>query len=416
MGPEEGTSVGKRSSRDIRSESRLDVLHALLSAGTSTRGELAQVTGLSIATVATIVQELRGEGLVADAGSSALGAGRPTTMLRVNGDRGRILGIDVAETYVRAIVFDAALEQVGSVEVPMDESLPSVGSVTESIVRAVDTALSETGVDRAHVLGAGVALPGLISAEESADAVAPRWAARNVEVLHRLRERIGLPLVVENPLKAIATAELWFGRGRTASSMVIANLGTGVGAGIVLERKILRGATHSAGEWGHAVLVLDGRSCRCGRLGCVEAYVGAPGIQQTLREIAPDHELARVPQREFIDGLARTHRESGGDPVVEEVLERTAHYLGVALGDLASIIDPEVMMLTGWTAWTLGDDLVDPTKAELQRRAPAGATTGVELGVSTVRGSSVAIGMATLAFERFLGDVGLSTTRLPLAL
>ncbi|MDQ1127370.1 Sugar kinase of the NBD/HSP70 family, may contain an N-terminal HTH domain [Microbacterium sp. LKL04] len=408
--------VAKRSSRDIRSESRLDVLHALLSAGTSTRNELAQTTGLSVATVATIVQDLRGEDLVVDAGSSALGAGRPTTMLRVNGERGRILGIDVAETYVRAIVFDASLEEIGSVEVPMDESLPSASSVTESIVRAVDTALREKAIDRERVLGAGIALPGLISAEESADAVAPRWAARNVEVLRQLRERIGLPLVVENPLKAIATAELWFGRGRTASSMVIANLGTGVGAGIVLEGKILRGATHSAGEWGHAVLVLDGRACRCGRRGCVEAYVGAPGIQVTLREIAPDHPLAIVPQREFVDGLASAHRKPGGDPVVDEVLTRTAHYLGVALGDLASIIDPEVLMLTGWTAWILGDDLVEPTKRELQRRAPVGATAPVDLGVSTVRGSSVAIGMATLAFERFLGDVGLSTTRLPLAL
>ncbi|MFJ6679321.1 ROK family protein [Microbacterium sp. NPDC091382] len=408
--------VGKRSSRDIRSESRLDVLHGLLSAGTSTRNELAQTTGLSVATVATIVQELRAEDLVVDAGSSALGAGRPTTMLRVNGERGRILGIDVAETYVRAIVFDVSLEEVGSVEVPMDESLPSATSVTESIVRAVDTALRETAVSRDRVLGAGIALPGLISAEESADAVAPRWAARNVEVLRQLRERIGLPLVVENPLKAIATAELWFGRGRTAASMVIANLGTGVGAGIVLEGKILRGATHSAGEWGHAVLVLDGRTCRCGRQGCVEAYVGAPGIQATLREIAPDHALAVVPQREFIEGLATAHRQPGGDAVVDEVLARTAHYLGVALGDLAAIIDPEVLMLTGWTAWALGDDLVDPTKRELQRRAPIGATAPVDLGVSTVRGSSVAIGMATLAFERFLGDVGLSTTRLPLAL
>ncbi|CAL4859808.1 ROK family protein [Microbacterium sp. MM2322] len=408
--------VGKRSSRDIRSESRLDVLHGLLSAGTSTRNQLAQTTGLSVATVATIVQELRGEGLVVDAGSSTLGAGRPTTMLRVNGERGRILGIDVAETYVRAIVFDASLEEVGSVEVPMDESLPSASSVTESIVRAVETALRETAIDRERVLGAGIALPGLISAEESADAVAPRWAARNVEVLRQLRQRIGLPLVVENPLKAIATAELWFGRGRTASSMVIANLGTGVGAGIVLEGKILRGATHSAGEWGHAVLVLDGRACRCGRQGCVEAYVGAPGIQLTLRQLAPDHELADAPQREFIEGLARAHRRTGGDVVADEVLTRTAHYLGAALGDLASIIDPEVLMLTGWTAWALGDDLVEPTKRELQRRAPIGATTPIDLGVSTVRGSSVAIGMATLAFERFLGDVGLSTTRLPLAL
>ena len=106
--------------------------------------------------------------------------------------------------------------------------------------------------------------------------VAPHGSWSNVELLALLRERIGLPLVVENPLKAIATAELWLGRGRDAASMVTVNLGTGVGAGIVLEGRILRGATNSAGEWGHSLLVYDGRTCRCGRRGCVEAYVGAP--------------------------------------------------------------------------------------------------------------------------------------------
>src|SRR5699024_8179602 len=99
------------------------------------------------------------------------------------------------------------------------------------------------------------------------------------------------------------------------------------------------------------------------------------------------------------------------DVAVRETLDRTARYLGSALADLVAIINPELVLLTGWTAWALGDHLLPGTAAQLTAEAPEGAAADLTLGVSTVRGNSVAIGMATLAFERFLGDVGLVTTR-----
>ncbi|AEE47734.1 ROK family transcriptional regulator [Cellulomonas fimi] len=412
-------AVRKRSSRDIRSESRLDVLHALLSLGESTRNELARRTGLSLATVATVVSELIGEGLVVEAGLAATGVGRPTTTLRINGGRGLIAGIDVAETYVSAHVFDAALAEVGTADLTLDEHETSAEYVVDAIVRALDEAVASTGLDRSRLLGVGVALPGLVQRSTGAmSVVVPKWSWRADDLIDLLRARVGLPLVVENPLKAIATAELWLGTGRGASSMVTINLGTGVGAGIVLEGTILRGATNSAGEWGHSLLVHDGRGCRCGRRGCVEAYVGAPGIQQTLREIAPDHPLADpdLQQRDVIGALASALDGPDPDPAVVETLDRTARYLGSAIADVVAIINPEVVMLTGWTAWALGEHLLPGTQSEIRTQSPNGAATDLTLGISTVRGNSAAIGMATLAFERFLGDVGLVTTRAPLAL
>lgn len=405
-------AVRKRSSRDIRSESRLDVLHALLSLGSSTRNELARTTGLSLATVATVVSELLAEGLVEEAGLSATGVGRPTTTLRIRGARGRIAGIDVAETYVRTYVLDAALAPLGTAEVALDEHDSSAAYLVDGVVRSLDAALESTGVGRDDLLGVGVALPGLVQRSAGpTTSVVPHWAWRDAELVSLLRERLGLRLVVENPLKAIATAELWLGRGRDAASMVTINLGTGVGAGIVLEGKILRGATDSAGEWGHSLLVYDGRRCRCGRHGCVEAYIGAPGIQQTLSEIAPDHPLARIDmQRDFILALAGALEADEPDPAVRETLDRTARYVGSAIADLVAIINPELVMLTGWTAWALGDHLLPGAEAQLASQAPDGAAAGLTLGISTVRDNSVAIGMATLAFERFLGDVGLVTS------
>lgn len=412
-------AVRKRSSRDIRSESRLDVLHALLSLGESTRNELARTTGLSLATVATVVSELLGEGLVVEAGLSASGVGRPTTTLRINGARGLIAGIDVAETYVSVHVFDAALAEVGTADLAIDEHESSAQYVVDAIVRTLDAAVASTGLDRSRLLGVGVALPGLVQQTTGrTSVVVPRWSWRADDLLDLLRDRMGLPLVVENPLKAIATAELWLGTGRGAASMVTINLGTGVGAGIVLDGTILRGATNSAGEWGHSLLVHEGRGCRCGRRGCVEAYVGAPGIQQTLSEIAPDHPLADpdLPQRDVIGALAADLDGASPDPAVVETIARTSRYLGAAIADVVAIINPEVVMLTGWTAWALGEHLLPGTQAEIESQSPNGAASGLVLGISTVRGNSAAIGMATLAFERFLGDVGLVTTRASLAL
>lgn len=411
-------AVRRRSSRDIRSESRLDVLHALLSLGKSNRKELARTTGLSLATVATVVSELIAERLVEEAGLFLGGAGRPTTTLRLNRARGFIAGIDVAETYVSTHLFDASLAQVSAADVALDEHRTSADYVVDGLVESFSDAVAQAGVDREALLGVGVSVPGLVQSSIGiTSAVAPHGSWRNMELIELVRERIGLPLVIENPLKAMATAELWLGRGRDAASTVTVSLGTGVGAGIILEGKILRGATNSAGEWGHSLLVYGGRGCRCGRRGCVEAYVGAPGIQQTLLEVDPSHPLAGIElQRDFIGALAAEMGTGEPDPAVRETVERTARYLGSAIADLVAIINPELVLLTGWTAWALGDHLLPGTTAQILAESPDGAANDLTVGISTVRGNSVSIGMATLAFERFLGDRGLVTTRVPLAL
>ncbi|MFK4805206.1 MULTISPECIES: ROK family transcriptional regulator [unclassified Microbacterium] len=412
-----GMVVPRRTSRDIRSDSRLDVLHAVLSAGETTRNALAQSTGLSPATVVTVVNELLAEGIIEEKKEMAAGRiGRPTALIGMNTDRGFVVGIDVAETYVRAVMFDTALNEVLSVESARDEHLLDPDSVVEGIGRTLDHLLDAAGVSRSEVLGVGIALPGLIQGPEGVSVVVPNWTWQKVE-LERLRERVGLPLVIENPLKSIAIAELWLGGGRRFSSLATVNLGTGVGAGIVLEGRILRGATNTAGEWGHTLLVLDGRRCRCGRRGCVESYIGAPGIQETLREIAPGHPLVDLDmQNDFILALAAVADGPEPDPAVTETIARTAYYLGSALADLVAVINPEGVTLTGWTTWALGEHLMPATRRHLLEQSPGASARDVELEISTVRGNSVATGVATVVLERFLVDAGLLTSNIPVAL
>lgn len=409
-------AVVRRTARDIRSDSRLDVLHVVLSSSEITRNEIAQVTGLSAATVATVVGELLAVGILVETKVSLGLVGRPTATLAMNPAGGSVVGIDVAETYVRAFLFDTALNQVGFVEIERDEHLLAPDLMVDMIGEALDRLLEQEQVDRDQVRGVGVSLPGLVHSSAGPSVLVPHWAWRTVDLEH-LRERVALPLVIDNPLKAIATAELWLGRGRFCSNLVTVNLGTGVGAAILLEARIARGATNSAGEWGHSLLVLDGRPCRCGRAGCVEAYVGVPGIQQTLREIDPEHALLDIDlQRDFIGAMAAAAEADEPDPAVSETIARTSYFLGAALADLVAIINPEAVTLTGWTAWALGEHLLPAVRQHVREQAPGLSGSSLELAMSTVRGNSVATGVATLALERYLADEGLITTRTPLAL
>lgn len=412
--PRRERALARRTSRDIRSESRLDVLHALLAAGEASRRDLARVTGLSTATVATVMGDLLTGGFVTEVRTETGGIGRPATTLRLNGDRGRVVGVDVAETYVRATVFDAALAELGAAEVAAVEHRAGTDYVIDAVVRALEAALERAGAAREDVLGVGVSLPGGMQRSASVSVVVPNEIWHHLD---RLRERVGLPVVVDNPLKAIATAELWFGEGRRHSSMITVNLGTGVGAGIVLEGQVLRGAQNTAGEWGHSLLALGGRRCRCGRQGCVEAYVGVAGIQRTLAEIVPDHPLAAEPtQREFIEALPAALEAPSPDPAVTETIERTARYLGASIADLVAIVNPEMITLTGWTAWALGDHLVPAVRRWVREESPGDSAADLDIQVSSERKGSAEVGVATIALERFLSDVGLLTTKVPTAL
>jgi predicted NBD/HSP70 family sugar kinase len=192
--------------------------------------------------------------------------------------------------------------------------------------------------------------------------------------------------------------------------MVVVNMGTGIGVGIVSGGKILRGAHNRAGEWGHSLLVLDGRECACGRRGCVEAYLGEPGIRETLREVAPDHPLASPGVTEFSDALAAALALNPDDAALAEALDATARYLGYALADLVAVVDPELIVLTGVIAWSIGETLLPAVTRYLAERAPAGAVEELSVEISTVRGNAVAIGMGTLAVETFVGLGGTPLT------
>jgi predicted NBD/HSP70 family sugar kinase len=386
--------------RDMRRANRSVLLTRLYRDGPLSRHELVQSTALSQASVSNLVGELIDEGVVEEAGQVESDGGRPRVLLRVAPGFGYVVGADVGETRVQVELFDLSMTPLAKADYGIESPTPAPEAVVKRVLEGIHTIIDEAGVDPARVLGAGVAVSGVV--EQTADAVVDAqtlgWEA--VPLGAMLRAGTTMPVHVDNGAKALGQAEMWFGAGRGARHAVIALVGSGVGAAVVADGVSYRGARSSAGEWGHMTINYGGRACRCGARGCLEAYVGAEGILERYAQ-AGGASLDVSDEETAIGALLRET-----SPMAAKVLEDTIGYLGAGFATLINLFNPERIVLGGWTGLALGDRYLPQIRtatAEHALRQPFLQTT-IEL--CQLGQDAVALGAATLPVAKLLSDGG----------
>ncbi|MFE4605740.1 ROK family protein [Kitasatospora indigofera] len=390
--------------RDLRRSSRSAVLQRLYFGGPLSRQELAEGTGLSAASVSNVVGELLAAGAAEECGSVDSDGGRPRILLRVRPGHAHLVGVDVGETQVRVALFDLTLTELAASDQPLSDHGHDVGHVVELILTGIDSVLTSTGVDRGTLLGVGVGVPGIVEQGDPAskgEGVVVHcqtidWDA--VPLGRLLRAGTDLPLYVDNGAKTLGQAEMWFGAGRGARHAVVALFGSGVGACVIANGVPYRGATSSAGEWGHTKVHVGGRLCRCGSRGCLEAYVGAEALVERWGEASDSSEKAGL--------AALLAAAEADDPVADALLCETAEYLGASIADLINLFNPERIVIGGWAGLLLGPRLLPAIRAAARSyalRFPC-EQTSIELGL--LGPDAVTVGAATLPLARFLDSGG----------
>lgn len=384
---------------EIRRQNVFDVLRTVHAESNASRKGVAGRTGLSTATVSSVVTELQHKGLVTETPVRRQVAGRPAAELSLNPEHGVFVGVDIAETYVHAEAYDAALGSLRSVEVELDPAAmdPSavIAAVSETVSRLVHTVGSEA------IRGVGLSAPGQVDRAGGTSIFAPNWNWRGVPLLDALHETIPFPLSLDNPLKLLTVAELWSERSIGSGDFAVLNLGTGIGAGLCIDRQVFRGRTNSAGELGHCLLVPGGRSCRCGSRGCIEAYVGAPGMIATISETYPELLAGGgTTQKAGLSQFADAVRAE--EPRALLALSSIAQSLGVAIATLINLFNPGRVVLGGWVSTLMGDILLEsalPFVREYALEVPFDATT---FGTQVISGNPVSLGAAYAALESYL--------------
>ncbi|WP_030904304.1 ROK family transcriptional regulator [Streptomyces sp. NRRL F-5126] len=407
---------GRRTVRDLRRGNRARVVQRLYFDGPLSRQELGASTGLSSGSISNVVAELAAEGVLEEAGVVDSDGGRPRTLLRVAPAGGVLIGIDIGETRVRIELFDLSLTELARTDRLLAQHGYDVERIVSHVSGGVAEVLDTAGIDPALLLGIGIGTPGVIERGGPGGAVVhgPTIGWHAVPFERLLREAVDVPaaapLFIDNGAKTLGQAEMWFGGGRGAGSAAIALVGSGVGASVINGAALVEESRRrTAFEWGHTTVRMSGRRCRCGSVGCLEAYAGAEAMRERWHEAGGPLPAGADDESALAALLAAAFPDEGGaapDPVAVSLLDETAECLGAALADVINIFLPDRVLLGGWAGLLIGPHLLPAIRRHAERYALGHAIARTSIDMGELGPDAVTVGAATLPLAAFLARGG----------
>jgi len=281
------------------------------------------------------------------------------------------VGIDLGGSKLRGGLLSSSGQLVGRLEV-QTEAWKGSASVLANLKGVITRLMDST--DPARVVGIGIAAAGQIHPKTQAVVYAPNLQWENVPLRDEIESAFGMPVYVENDVRAAAWGEYRFGAGRGAESLIAVFVGTGIGSGAVVDGILLRGASNAAGEFGHTQVVPDGVPCACGQHGCVEAYASGRGFARRLEAAIAAGTQSRLAQETGGDASRVTaalvaRAAAAGDPLAKSFWDDAERYLGQAVANYVTLLDPELLVLGGGVMTT-----VPSLGAAIEREVRAHAT------------------------------------------
>ena len=309
------------------------------------------------------------------------------------------IGIDVGGTNVKIALVDGEGKIIYSNSVPTYAQMGYEYTVN-NIKQAIKDLMKETNTEAKDIQGIGFDFPGQVDCKTGVVKLAPNipgWV--NVPIAQMIEEEFNIPTRIDNDVRCAALGELKFGAGRGCENFVCITVGTGIGSGLVINGKVVRGAANAAGELGHIKLQMeDGPLCGCGDSGCLEAFASGPSIVAMAQEYLKGGKSAKF--RELAgDGEITPYivakAAEAGDPVAKRIFEKMGYYIGMGLTSVINLLNPEKIIIGGGVA-ECGELLLDPIRRTINDRAMKVQRESVEIVPAELGNSAGVIGASML--------------------
>ena len=309
------------------------------------------------------------------------------------------IGIDVGGTNVKIALVDGDGKIIYSNSVPTYAQMGYEYTVN-NIKQAIKDLMKETNTEAKDIQGIGFDFPGQVDCKTGVVKNAPNipgWV--NVPIAQMIEDEFHIPTRIDNDVRCAALGELKFGAGRGCENFVCITVGTGIGSGLVINGKVVRGAANAAGEIGHIKLQMeDGPLCGCGDSGCLEAFASGPSIVAMAQEYLKGGKSAKF--RELAgDGEITPYivakAAEAGDPVARRIFEKMGYYIGMGLTSVINLLNPEKIIIGGGVA-ECGELLLDPIRRTINERAMKVQREAVEIVPAELGNSAGVIGASML--------------------
>jgi len=365
------------------------VFTALLTEGPLSRIGLARRLGLSSAAVTKAARPLIESGYLREMAATERtgpGAGRPASPLAIRADREFFVGVKITADELIGVVCDLGAQVRESAHRPLPH--PDVEHVLTELGHLVDELLDRPGDYRARTRRLGLAVSGDVDRAIGLVRYSPFLRWRDVPLRERAEKVTGLTVTVENDVKALTTAEHWFGEGVGTESFALVTVGTGIGCGLVVNGRLVSGSLGVAGEIGHIGIDAGGPVCHCGGRGCIEAIAGTDAVVGRARQRSGRPELT------FDDAVALAR---GGDERVRAVFAEAGTAIGCGIAAVANLVGPARIVVSG--EGLAAYDLFEPhIRAGFQRQA-FGAAANCPLSIRPLPFEEWALGAATVSIQ-----------------
>lgn len=309
------------------------------------------------------------------------------------------IGIDVGGTNIKIALVGKNGDIIYSNSIPTRSEMGYEYTVN-NMKQAVATLMEETKSTKSDIEGIGFGFPGQVDYKTGVVKNLPNipgWV--NVPIAEIMEKEFGITVRIDNDVRCAALGELNYGAGKGCENLICITVGTGIGSGIILNGKLVRGANNSAGEIGHIKLFANGNKlCGCGDYGCLEAYVSGPAIVEMANDYLRGGKSTKY--REMANGEEITpfivaQAAAQGDKVAQRIYATMGEYLGMGLASVVNLLNPERIIIGGGVAGC-GDLLMKPLKETLMKRAMQVSAEAVEIVPAQLGNTAGVIGSSLL--------------------
>lgn len=369
------------------------------------RSDIAEELGLTRAGVTIIVNDLLESGIILETNSRSTPSGRPPVVLELNPEYGLVAAIDMGASHLSVAVGDFSARIIQETELPF-RIANGPEKCLEEVNKALEEIVKQCGITIKDLSAVGVSVPGPVVTDAGmvmSPPIMPGWD--RFPIRDTLEKYWKISVTINNDADLGALGEWAYGAGRGEKNLAFIKVGSGIGAGLIIDKQIYVGSTGSAGEIGHLTIDKNGPLCTCGNYGCLEAFASGSAIEIQAQKLVESGKRTLLTKSEHnklnVSDVADAARR--GDLAAQEIIKRSGTFIGIAIANLINMINPGIVIIGGGVA-QVGDLLTGPIRQEVRERSLPASEHAVRITTAMLGRRSSLIGALVQAINIAIHD------------